>query len=117
MHPHRAETELVGATLGLSIPEAIPSAELEQRLLAVTTTAQASPVMPPAPSTPPAPHSVPAVPHCMPQVTTPATSLPGRAPRRRNRREPLCVPETLKLILAALLVLAFAFATVFYAVP
>lgn len=30
-----AQTKEVGATLGLSVPEAIPSAELEQRLLSV----------------------------------------------------------------------------------
>ncbi len=30
-----AQTEEVGAMLGLSVPEAIPSAELEQRILSV----------------------------------------------------------------------------------
>ncbi|MGH3572783.1 MAG: hypothetical protein ACRDUW_13270, partial [Pseudonocardiaceae bacterium] len=32
-----AQTEEVGATLGLSLPEAIPRAELEQRILGVTS--------------------------------------------------------------------------------
>jgi hypothetical protein len=40
-----------------------------------------------------------------------------RAPRRRSRREPLCVPETLKLILVALLVIALAVTIVFYVIP
>lgn len=31
-----AQTEEVGATLGLSLPEAIPRAELEQRILKIT---------------------------------------------------------------------------------
>ncbi len=41
-----AETERAGATLGLSIPEAIPSAELEQRVLGVTKRGEAAPVVP-----------------------------------------------------------------------
>jgi hypothetical protein len=44
-----AETEWVGATLGLSVPEAIPSAELEQRVLAVTNDRREAPVIPLAP--------------------------------------------------------------------
>jgi hypothetical protein len=56
-----AETEKVGATLGLSVPEEIPSAALEQRILSVTGAGWAAPVVPlssstPAPSTPPAQH-------------------------------------------------------------
>ncbi|MGH3864561.1 MAG: anti-sigma factor domain-containing protein [Pseudonocardiaceae bacterium] len=50
------ETEKVGATLGLSVPEAIPSAELEQRILSVTGARWAAPVVPLALSTPPARH-------------------------------------------------------------
>lgn len=119
-----AETELVGATLGMSVPEAIPSADLEQQVLAVTTTAQVSPVLPaesPAPPAPPEPPAPPA-PHPVPQVTSrptsrPAAPLGGRVPRPRNRREPLCVPDILKLILVALLVLVFATVIVFYAIP
>jgi hypothetical protein len=42
-----AETEEIGAMLGLSVPEAMPSAELEQRILSVTG---ASPVAPMASS-------------------------------------------------------------------
>ncbi|MGH3904409.1 MAG: anti-sigma factor domain-containing protein [Pseudonocardiaceae bacterium] len=41
-----AETEQVGATLGLSIPEMTPSPELEQRILAVTNVGEAAPVIP-----------------------------------------------------------------------
>lgn len=41
-----AETEEVGATLGLSIPEANPSAALEQRILSVTGAKWAAPVTP-----------------------------------------------------------------------
>ena len=51
-----AETEEVGAMLGLSVPEAIPSAELEQRVLSATGARWAAPVVPLAPSTPPARH-------------------------------------------------------------
>lgn len=46
-----AETEWVGATLGLAVPEAIPSAELEQRVLAVThDNRREAPVVPLAPT-------------------------------------------------------------------
>lgn len=48
------ETEEVGATLGLSLPELIPSAELEQRVLAVTIDRRAAPVVPLPPPTQPA---------------------------------------------------------------
>lgn len=40
-----AEAEQVGASLGLAVPEAIPSAGLEQRVLAVTTDRSAAPVV------------------------------------------------------------------------
>ena len=46
-----AETEEIGATLGLSVPEAIPSAELEQRILSVTGASRVAPVVPIASST------------------------------------------------------------------
>ena len=52
-----AETEWVGATLGLSVPEAIPSAELEQRVLAVTIDRREAPVIPLALPMHPAPHT------------------------------------------------------------
>ncbi|MBV9012204.1 MAG: anti-sigma factor [Pseudonocardiales bacterium] len=51
-----AETEQVGATLGLSIPEATPNAALEQRILSVTGAKSAALVTPRAPSTSPARH-------------------------------------------------------------
>jgi hypothetical protein len=41
-----AETEEIGATLGLSVPEAIPSAGLEQRVLSVTGASWVEPVVP-----------------------------------------------------------------------
>ncbi|MGH3807545.1 MAG: anti-sigma factor domain-containing protein [Pseudonocardiaceae bacterium] len=44
-----AETEEVGATLGLSIPTAFPSAELEQRVLSVTGAPWEASVVPMAP--------------------------------------------------------------------
>jgi hypothetical protein len=44
-----AETEEVSAMLGLSIPEALPSAELEQRVLSVTNASRDEPVVPLAP--------------------------------------------------------------------
>ncbi|MGH3783803.1 MAG: hypothetical protein ACRDRO_25070 [Pseudonocardiaceae bacterium] len=44
-----AQTEELGALLGLSVPEMIPSIELEQRVLGVT--GWAAPVVPLAPST------------------------------------------------------------------
>jgi anti-sigma factor RsiW len=46
-----AETEKVCATLGLSVPEAIPSAELEQRILSVTGARLEAPVVALEPST------------------------------------------------------------------
>jgi hypothetical protein len=46
-----AETEQVCATLGLSGPEVIPSAELEQRVLSVTIDQRAAPVVPLLPPT------------------------------------------------------------------
>ncbi|MGH3779956.1 MAG: anti-sigma factor domain-containing protein [Pseudonocardiaceae bacterium] len=49
-----AETEEIGATLGLSVPEAIPSAELEQRVLSVIGTSWVAPVVPLASATQPA---------------------------------------------------------------
>ncbi|MGH3918201.1 MAG: anti-sigma factor domain-containing protein [Pseudonocardiaceae bacterium] len=50
------ETEEVCATLGLSVPEVIPSAELEQRVLAVAIDREAAPVVPsPSPLPPPTP--------------------------------------------------------------
>ncbi|MBV9161388.1 MAG: anti-sigma factor [Pseudonocardiales bacterium] len=51
-----AETDEIGAMLGLSVPEAVPSAELEQRVLSVTGARWAAPVGPRAPSAPPARH-------------------------------------------------------------
>jgi anti-sigma factor RsiW len=42
-----AETEEVGATLGLSVPQEIPSAELEQRVLRVTGDKWVAPATPP----------------------------------------------------------------------
>ncbi|MGH3700205.1 MAG: anti-sigma factor domain-containing protein [Pseudonocardiaceae bacterium] len=52
-----AETEQVCATLGLSVPEVIPSAELEQRVLAVAIDREAAPVVPlPLPPPTPARH-------------------------------------------------------------
>ncbi len=48
-----AETEEVGATLGLSVPQAIPSTELEQRVLSVTAASWKAPVLASAPSTGP----------------------------------------------------------------
>ncbi|MGH3887910.1 MAG: anti-sigma factor domain-containing protein [Pseudonocardiaceae bacterium] len=51
-----AETEQVCATVGLSVPEVIPSAELEQRVLAVTIDRPAAPVVPSLPPMRPARH-------------------------------------------------------------
>ncbi len=48
-----AQTEEVGAMLGLSVPELIPSAGLEQRILSVTGTQWDAPVVPLVPPTPP----------------------------------------------------------------
>ncbi|MGH3717587.1 MAG: anti-sigma factor domain-containing protein [Pseudonocardiaceae bacterium] len=46
-----AQAEELSATLGLSVPEVIPSAELEQRVLSVTGARWAAPVVPLAPPT------------------------------------------------------------------
>jgi hypothetical protein len=50
-----AETEEVGATLGLSVPQAIPSTELERRVLSATA-ASGEAVVASALSTRPPPH-------------------------------------------------------------
>ena len=49
-----ADTEEVGAALGLSVPQTIPSLELERRILSVTDTGRPAPIMALAPSTQPA---------------------------------------------------------------
>ena len=49
-----AETEEIGATLGFSLPEEMPSAGLEQRVLGVTGVSRSAPVMPLASATQPA---------------------------------------------------------------
>lgn len=103
-----AQTELVGAVLGLSVPEAIPSAELEQRVLAVTTTAQALSMLP---LTPLAANGTGRA------LRTPAVSPLPQVPHRRRGREPDCWPETLVLISVALLVFTFTFAILFYVIP
>ncbi|HZA16305.1 MAG TPA: anti-sigma factor [Pseudonocardiaceae bacterium] len=62
-----AQTEQIGATLGLSVPELIPSAELEQRVLAVTIDRRTAPVEPlPPPMQPTRPN---------PQPSRPGTGL------------------------------------------
>ena len=50
------QTEEVGATLGLSVPQAIPSPEVEQRVLGVTGVKWEAPVVAMAPSTRPTRH-------------------------------------------------------------
>jgi hypothetical protein len=50
-----AQTEEVGAMLGLSVPEMVPSAGLEQRILSVTGTQGIAPVVPLASAAPSAP--------------------------------------------------------------
>ncbi|MGH3796952.1 MAG: hypothetical protein ACRDR6_21705 [Pseudonocardiaceae bacterium] len=116
-----AETEQVGVALGLSMSEvATPSPELERRVLAITTTAQAPPVMSPAPPTRPAPPKRPAA-HIAPKATdgslaTPTAAPLWRAPRPRPGREPFCVPEIVKLLMVALLVAVIAVLIVFYLV-
>ena len=51
-----AQTEEIGAMLGLSVPEMIPSVELERRVLGVTDDEWAAPVLQLAPSTQAARH-------------------------------------------------------------
>jgi anti-sigma factor RsiW len=116
-----AGAEEVGALLGLSIPAASPSPEMEQRVLALVGTAQATPKREPAPTTS-STAAVPVAPPLTPAVTgqiprTPANAPQWHAPRRRPRREPICVPDLVKLLSVALLVLACAAAMVFYIVP
>lgn len=50
------QTEEIGTTLGLSVPQTTPSAELEQRVLNVTAAKQETPVLTQAPPTRPARH-------------------------------------------------------------
>jgi hypothetical protein len=118
-----AETELVGAALGLAIPQETPSADLERRVLAVTSGPQIPPEPSPQSAASPVPQPVPQpIPRPAPppggrSLRMPPTSAPRRTSRRRRRREPLCVPEILKLIAVALLVFIFAAAVVFIAIP
>lgn len=121
-----AETELVGATLGLAIPQETPSADLERRVLALTSVPQIPPEPSPEPEVPAvsavpqaAPHSVPrpAPPPPGRSLRMPPVSAPRQGRRRRGRRDPLCVPELLKLIAVALLVFVVAAAVVFIAIP
>lgn len=51
-----AQTEEVGALLGLSVPEMIPSVELEQRVLGITGDRWVAPVVLLVPATQPARH-------------------------------------------------------------
>ena len=117
-----AETELVGATLGLAVPQETPSAELEQWILALANSPQVRPAPSPQPASPPAPQPAwrpvprPAQPEG-PALPKPPTSAPRRALRRHPRRDPRCVPEILKLISVALLVFIFAVVVVFLAIP
>ena len=54
------QTEEIGAMLGLSVPEMVPSAQLAQRVLSVTgVRSTAPPVLSLAPAPPPAPSAVP----------------------------------------------------------
>ena len=51
-----AQTEEIGAMLGLCVPEMIPSIQLERRVLGVTGSSWAAPIASLAPSTQPARH-------------------------------------------------------------
>ena len=51
-----ADTEEIGAALGFSVPQVIPSLELERRILSVTDARRPAPIMALAPSTQPARH-------------------------------------------------------------
>lgn len=113
-----ADAELVGATLALTVPEQAPSAALEQRVLAVTSTPQVTPVAPAESPSPPQPAAQPLTQPAAPVISPRTQSIPLPGPMRdRRRREPLCVPEILKLISVAVLVLIFAAAVVFLALP
>lgn len=50
------QTEQVGATLGLAIPQTDPSTELEQRVLNIIGATRQAPILALAPPTPPARH-------------------------------------------------------------
>lgn len=102
-----AQIELVGAVLGLSVPEMIPSPELERRVLAITTTAQALRVLPLTPVTGNGTGRSP---------RTPVVSPLRRVPHQRRGRDPVCLPETLMLISVALLVFIFTFTILFYTI-
>jgi anti-sigma factor ChrR (cupin superfamily) len=82
------DTEHVGATLGLSLPEMTPSPALEQRILAITDTVQAT-------------SAVPALP-------------PAAVQLRRQGRKSLCVPEAITVLSVMLVVMALAAMIVFY---
>lgn len=113
-----AETEQIGAVLGLSVPQAVPSAELEQRVLAVVHTAQDMSVTPPAPRPVPANGPWTTAPSPGPSRSAPPwRSRRKPSPQRRPRRKPWCVPDMLKLLAVALLVLAVAVAIVFAVFP
>ena len=83
------DTEHVGATLGLSLPEMTPSPGLEQPILAITDTVQASSARPAPPS-------------------------PAPVQLRRQSRKSLCVPEAIIVLSVLLVVMALAAMIVFY---
>lgn len=116
-----AEAELIGATLGLTVPEQVPSAALEQRVLAVTSTPQVEPEppaeSPPPPAPRPAAHPVPEPAPPIVSPRTPPISPPAPMPRRRRNREPWCVPEILKLVSVAVLVMVLSAVVVFLVLP
>lgn len=110
-----AETEQVGAALGLALSDvAIPSPRLEWRVLAATETAQAWPVTPPPlPTASAAPDLRQTETDGHQEAASALWSLPGRA----RRWQPLCVPHTVLLIGVALLALVAATVIVYYLVP
>jgi outer membrane biosynthesis protein TonB len=84
-----AETEEVGAMLGMAVPESVPSAELEQRVLAVTAEPQVASTEPEVAST--EPQGSPAEAEA-PQTPEPRTPEQAQEPRNPAPQSP--VPPT-----------------------
>jgi hypothetical protein len=118
-----AETEEIGAILGASVPDAEPSAELEQRVLALVDTAQTTRAVAASPPAAPREDPAPAVPPESFGRSEPAgppvpavAAWQRKPPRRRRRRDPICLPEAMLTALVVLVVCAIAVAVVFYLV-
>jgi hypothetical protein len=126
-----AETEQVGAALGLALSQvAIPSPRLQWRVLAATADAQVRPAGPPPLPLPSSGPDITSKTEGPPETDgcresegyseiegRPEAAAEPEFPPGQTRRRRLCVPDMLLLIVVALLAFAMATMIVYYAVP